>query len=108
MADIQGNKVSDGVDKAHLSSQSHRCHEEAAGEPSGTDASKGPVKGVPADESTETEQDIGTACYLCYGQCVNYGVEGIKGRPCAKGFTEIIDRHRKGRRGVRTGRQSGV
>lgn len=102
MADIQVNEASNGVDKDRFSSQFHLCSEDGAGELAATEASGGPEE-VTADESTEAAQEIGTACYLCYGQCVNFGVQGIKGRPCAKGFAEIIDRRRRGRMGVRTG-----
>jgi hypothetical protein len=58
-------------------------------------------------ESIEVDaQEIGTACYLCYGQCVNLGVQGVKGRPCSKGFTEIIDRRRRARSGVKDDRRT--
>lgn len=48
-------------------------------------------------EPDEAEHEIGTACYLCYGQCVNLGVHGTKGRPCSNGFSELVDRRRKAR-----------
>lgn len=51
-----------------------------------------------AEEPAEDDaQEIGTACYLCYGQCVNYGVQGPNGRPCARGVTGIIERRRMAR-----------
>ncbi len=53
----------------------------------------------PADEDDgDTTQDIITACYLCHGQCANFGVHGKVVRPCARGMTEIINRRRVARR----------
>jgi hypothetical protein len=56
----------------------------------------------PAAEATNGDvddlgQDIGTACYLCHGQCGNFGVQGREGRPCARGVNEIINRRRRAR-----------
>ena len=50
----------------------------------------------------EMEDDwIGTGCFLCYGQCVNFGVEGKRDgdsmvliRPCSRGLSEIMRRRR--------------
>lgn len=49
------------------------------------------------DVPGEFEQDITTACYLCHGQCANFGVHGKGVRPCAKGVSEIINRRREAR-----------
>ena len=48
--------------------------------------------------SSDITQDIGTACYLCHGQCGNFGVHGREGRPCARGVNEIINRRRRARK----------
>lgn len=41
--------------------------------------------------------DVVTACYLCHGQCSNFGVHGKSVRPCAKGVSSILARHRQAR-----------
>ena len=56
------------------------------------------------DASGEFEQDITTACYLCHGQCANFGVHGKSVRPCAKGVTDIINRRREARASARLSR----
>ena len=44
---------------------------------------------------------IGTACYFCYGQCVNFGVEGktsdtgVQIRPCSRNFSSTVARRRR-------------
>ena len=88
MADIRLDEASPGFREERHSSQSP-SHVEGPGE---------------ADEAADRE--IGTACYLCYGQCVNLGVQGAKGRPCARGFSEIIDRRRRARSGAKGDRRS--
>jgi len=45
----------------------------------------------------EEVSDIVTACYLCHGQCSNFGVHGKSVRPCAKGVSSILARHRQAR-----------
>jgi hypothetical protein len=46
------------------------------------------------------EAEHGTSCYLCYAQCVNFGVHGTAAvRPCSKGFTDLIEHRRSLRRG---------
>jgi len=45
----------------------------------------------------EDDPDVVTACYLCHGQCSNFGVHGKTVRPCAKGVTSILARHRQAR-----------
>ena len=72
--------------------QSQLCKEAATG----AEASGG-VEMAASGESTEFAQEIGTACYLCYGQCVNFGVQGERGRPCARGVTALVERRRKAR-----------
>lgn len=47
------------------------------------------------DSSVEEEWAVETACYLCYAQCVNFGVQGKGGRPCAKGVSDIIKQRHK-------------
>ncbi len=59
----------------------------------------------PADNSAALPvvQDdwIGTACYFCYGQCVNFGVEGktsaegVQIRPCSRGFSKTVERRKR-------------
>jgi len=47
------------------------------------------------------EDWIGTACYFCYGQCLNFGVEGkanetgVQVRPCSRGMSETVARRRR-------------
>lgn len=48
-------------------------------------------------EGYEDDPDIVTACYLCHGQCSNFGVHGKAVRPCAKGVSSILARHRQAR-----------
>jgi hypothetical protein len=59
----------------------------------------------PANANTALEviqEDwIGTACYFCYGQCANFGVEGkaneagIQIRPCSRGIADTVARRRR-------------
>lgn len=55
----------------------------------------GPAKKFQSD--LDDSPDIVTACYLCHGQCANFGVHGNGVRPCARGVTSILERCRKGR-----------
>lgn len=48
-------------------------------------------------EGMEDDPDVVTACYLCHGQCTNFGVHGKSVRPCAKGVASILARHRQAR-----------
>lgn len=43
----------------------------------------------------EDAPEVVTACYLCHGQCSNFGVHGKSIRPCAKGVSSILARHRQ-------------
>ena len=44
---------------------------------------------------------VGTACYFCYGQCANFGVQGVASedgvqvRPCSRGFSITVARRRR-------------
>lgn len=48
----------------------------------------------------QDEAEHGTSCYLCYAQCVNFGVHGKAVRPCARGFSEYIEQRRRSRRNI--------
>ncbi|GFE57339.1 hypothetical protein [Geobacter sp. AOG1] len=96
MADVLvSNAVSD-VDGDRFSLQPLLRLEEAAGEF---------VEGETVGETFYEEQDISTACYLCHGQCANFGVHGKGVRPCARGVTELISRRREARRHARSERE---
>lgn len=54
-------------------------------------------------DEDRNDEWIATGCYLCYGQCSNFGVEGKavgdsdgtrRVRPCSKGLSEIMRRRR--------------
>jgi hypothetical protein len=54
-----------------------------------------PEQPAAAADAAEEEWAVETSCYLCYAQCVNFGVHGKGGRPCAKGVSDYINqRHR--------------
>lgn len=60
----------------------------------------------PGEQSSvaEAAEDwaVETSCYLCYAQCVNFGVHGKGGgRPCAKGVADIIEQRHQRRRAAR-------
>jgi hypothetical protein len=44
------------------------------------------------------ENEIETACYLCYAQCVNRGNHGNGVRSCSKNVVAIVDREERLRR----------
>ncbi|MBT0651443.1 hypothetical protein [Geomobilimonas luticola] len=92
MADVLVNVAVSGAEGGLFSLQPLIRREEAAAE-AGT--------GAPSCE----EQDISTACYLCHGQCANFGVHGKGVRPCARGVTDIISRRREARQLARSERQ---
>jgi hypothetical protein len=96
MADVLVNGSVSGVDGDRFSLQPLLRLEETTGEFVQREGA-----GVPFNE----EQDISTACYLCHGQCANFGVHGKGVRPCARGVTDIINRRREARQHTRSERQ---
>jgi hypothetical protein len=54
-----------------------------------------------SDDGLQDEAEHGTSCYLCYAQCSNFGNHGKSVRPCAKGFTDLIE-HRRSLRRIRS------
>ncbi len=64
-----------------------------------------PTEGSGAEGKVEVEVEewaVETSCYLCYAQCVNFGVHGQGGgRPCAKGMADVIEHLKIRRRNLR-------